>query len=71
MSNCRACSAPIRWAKTERGKKMPLDEKPETRAVVIGPELPKSPMFIAIQQVFIPHWATCPAGNRFRKRGTE
>ena len=28
MNACRRCKAPIIWAETERGKKMPLDAEP-------------------------------------------
>lgn len=69
MSNCRACDARIRWAKTERGKRIPLDEKPETRAVVVDPEKPGTDLVVRIRRVFVPHWATCPSSNQFRKGG--
>ena len=34
MSACRSCGAPIVWAKTPKGKMMPVDKEPSERGTV-------------------------------------
>ena len=60
MSECRNCKAPILWVDTKNGKKMPLNDKPFSAVHVkegIG----------EVIQVHMPHWATCPGADQFRK----
>ena len=70
------CAAPIVWALTEGGRRIPLNPDPHpdgtviltdhdgrTRArILTGPELP------AQQTAWQAHWATCPASSTFRRR---
>lgn len=49
---CRSCGATIRWGKTTNGRKMPVDFEP-----VDGPD----------GKQWVPHFATCPDANRWRK----
>ena len=35
MSACGSCGAPIRWARTEKGKSMPLDVSPNPRGNIV------------------------------------
>lgn len=37
MSRCKGCRAELRWARTEGGRKIPLDERPLRREEVVGP----------------------------------
>jgi hypothetical protein len=32
---CRSCGAPIQWAMTEKGKRMPVDLKPDERGNIL------------------------------------
>jgi len=69
------------WAETEKGKRIPLDPKPEKRIVVEQTYEPdgdpqsgfyvKSPIPAArFVDTFMPHHATCPEVEQFRKRGS-
>ena len=54
---CKKCKAKIRWIRTEKGKWMPVDPK-EITIITIEGETKKG---------YIPHWATCPNADEFRK----
>lgn len=67
MSVCRSCGAEIRWANTTTGARMPLDAEPEKRAVIVpGPAL--EPV-VRIVDTFTPHFATCPEGSEWSRKG--
>jgi hypothetical protein len=79
---CRACKAPIVWARTEHGRPMPLDAEPDsggnitlTRsagrlvAVVLVPAVLEALRDGGERRLFYrSHFATCPYGNEFRRR---
>lgn len=54
---CKKCKAEIRWIKTEKGKWMPVDPKEITLISIEG----------KIIKGYMPHWATCPNADYFRK----
>jgi len=61
MAKCKSCGQEIKWVEMATGKKMPLDIKPKQMIQVkdgIGQAIP----------VYMPHWATCPAADKFRKK---
>lgn len=76
VSACRSCGAPIRWALTERGRRIPLDPEPYT-----GPEPSglfrldgRVPTAIAVPPgaleagpVYRSHFATCPNAALHRR----
>lgn len=80
-SICKKCGAPIVWLTTPRGKKMPADavlreykENPEGKNSVLNDlgevikcdlQFEGTPTGLAR----IPHWATCPNADEFRRRG--
>lgn len=64
-SKCRGCGAPIRWAETDAGKRMPLDLKPEKRAVSEETEDGRS--IVRIVDAWVPHWGTCPVADTFKR----
>jgi hypothetical protein len=67
MANCRSCGAEIVWAKTERGKAIPLDAKPEKRFVL--EEVPMQRDRQARQvTTYVSHFATCPDADKFRSK---
>lgn len=75
MSVCRNCAAPILWARTEHGKRMPLDEAPvcdaiaETRGLYVLRETddPSGPLALAAwglegtEPHFRSHVSSCPS----------
>jgi hypothetical protein len=79
VSACRSSGAPIRWATTINGKRMPVDDEPVSDgtlvlsdpapdayapvALVIDPDAPT----LDDPPRFRPHWATCPHANEHRK----
>lgn len=75
MNTCRSCGAPILWAKTERGKMMPVDPDPSENGNV---ELvPRGTGFLAIVHgqaplgappLHLPHHATCEFADEWRTR---
>ena len=80
MARCKACGAEIKWIKMKSGKSMPVDSdailfdpwsenaKPDTFITVDG-EIVKGIPTPPVNTVgYKPHWATCPAASKFRKR---
>lgn len=81
MANCKACGAPIVWIATESGKNMPCDAAQtayradkQGKATIITPNgetlraTLETPPEDATGIGYIPHWATCPHANRFKKK---
>ena len=81
MSACRSCHAPIRWARTEHGRKIPLDVVEAPAATRHGlfalRDLASSegPLAIAVSRaqvmpgdpLYVSHFATCPNANEHRR----
>lgn len=76
---CRSCKAPVRWAMTDAGKRMPLDAEPNPKgewrlAAAPAGELPRavhvpeSRRDALERELMIPHWATCPYADRHRRK---
>jgi hypothetical protein len=81
---CRRCHAPIVWAITLRGRRMPIDAQPaqpgnEQATLAVWREddgrlrcrvLAKDepPAGRGREHLGVPHWATCPDANAFRNR---
>ena len=71
MSTCRGCGAEIKWAKTVKGKAIPLalDPHPDGNVELVnGIAYVKGQSDNPADVRHMPHHATCPAANRFRKR---
>lgn len=74
MPRCRSCPAQIRWVRTNKGGKMPLDDKPVVGGNIImigglavtltGDELEEARE--TGERLWMPHWATCPKAKRHR-----
>ena len=74
LSHCRACGAPIRWAKTRSGRRMAVSDSSDPNgtvlfdgdtAVVLGAQE------AALEQergslLFVAHASTCPASQPHR-----
>jgi hypothetical protein len=82
MTACRSCGAPILWAVTTGGKPIPLDAEPDAGGNVLmtgarvgtargfAPEVRVEagpPLFPDDSPRFMPHHATCPQADRWRK----
>ena len=68
MVACGACGAEIRWALTDRGARMPLDAEPVKRAILTMQPGSTDPL-VEVVDTFMPHHATCPKADQFRKKG--
>ena len=81
MAVCRSCGAEITWAKTSKGKMMPVDvsSDPEGNIVLydrLDPEDSKFKWFATIlgpaedkpEIVYTSHFKTCPNANQHRKK---
>lgn len=70
QATCKGCRAPITWAKTERGKTIPLDMPGEMRFVLIGFfDRNGAPYQQAIMhKTYTSHFATCPKATEFRRK---
>ena len=78
MAICRECIQAITWITTNTGRKMPVNMEPvyivtfegKDKFVLNGDIVPgrlakpgeKS------RKAFVPHWATCTAPNKFRRK---
>lgn len=77
VSACSAasCGAPIIWAHTEKGSRMPLDAQPSPAGSVLlygSPEHPRSRVVPRAERadrtdLRLSHWATCTKPQEFRR----
>jgi len=78
---CRSCKAPIIWAVTKTGKRMPVDETPTKGGnIILGMrwQLPPIAHVQTEQQLallrergevlYVSHFATCKQGKKWRKK---
>ncbi len=64
VSDCRSCGAPIFWAITPSGKRIPLDAEPvEQRGLFVFDNGYAKPPPVVYQS----HFATCPDADSWRK----
>lgn len=77
VSECKRCKAEIVWARTGRGKKLPLDAKPSSAGVFILEGGAHNPVTYRLSndaaatytgEKYQAHWATCPAADDFRNK---
>lgn len=76
MMTCTSCGAEIRWAKTEKGKWMPIDPLPAENGnivpigrgdQVLAHVLSKDENPEEHAHRYTSHYATCPNANQHRK----
>ncbi len=60
---CKTCDAEIVWAKTEKGRPIPLDREPELRYVREGES-----DIVILRSTYQTHFVTCPDAKEHRKR---
>jgi hypothetical protein len=70
-TRCKKCKEKIFFIKTEKKKRLqPFDVKPEMRMVMVNnpdPEAPQGEQLARMITTFMPHHATCPYAEEFRK----
>lgn len=74
MSECRSCGAPITWAITDNGKRIPLDAEPAPNGNLIlvdgvarTPRIDDDVPFLQ----YVSHFATCPNAQQHRRSRTK
>lgn len=76
ITQCRACRQPIIFAETSAGKVIPINAEPVAHGTVALFDGPGSGKVIALfgkkatsgaTELFVAHFATCPAAEQFRK----
>jgi len=79
-TSCSACGAPIRWATTTKGRRMPIDPEPHPEGNIRLQELddgiaPIAHVLDALdasmtsEPLYRSHFATCPEADEFRRKG--
>ena len=66
---CKSCGRPIFWAKTTKGKPMPIDREPDPAGNLIvmdGTALVVAPLAYPTRLHWRPHFATCPQAEWWR-----
>ncbi len=70
QSICKGCGAPITWAVTEHGKRIPLN-KPEKRFILVLVQTPtydRGDFYEArMRETYASHFSSCPKADEFRK----
>ena len=77
MSNCSSCGARVEWAKTDKGRRIPLDPAPNAAGnlIIVGNErklrvmhaLRKDEDPPPIVPRYTTHFTTCPNAGEHRK----
>jgi hypothetical protein len=73
IGKCRSCRAPIVWARTERGKRMPVDARPAADGTyrLDEPDRYEGPLAVydprGTGPRYASHFGTCPSAGQHRK----
>lgn len=71
VAECRSCKEPMIWARTGRGKKIPLDAEPSSAGNFVLEGDAQDPMTHMADPTYTgdkytSHFATCPNASNFR-----
>jgi hypothetical protein len=66
VPQCRSCGAPILWAVSKDGKRMPLNIDRSPGLVVEGEQSDGTPI-VASRPVYTSHFSTCPDADDWRR----
>lgn len=72
-SVCRSCGAQIRWHRTERGTRMPVDAQPHRDGNIRIDEndvarVTDPGLTLLAEPLYRSHFASCPHADQHRKR---
>lgn len=75
MSRCRSCQAPLLWAQTEKGRRIPLDPDPyageDPRGLYVlragGLAVAVTPDAFPGEPLYRSHFSTCPEAKEHRR----
>lgn len=74
MTTCRSCQAPIRWALTSKGRRIPLDPTPSPAGnLAFDLTEEEGASFVRVVPVgsrptlYTSHFATCPQAAQHRR----
>ncbi len=67
MATCKGCGAKIIWAITDRGKRMPIDEKSQSGFTINYDSVDKAHANGPLN-FHLSHFATCTVPDQFRKK---
>lgn len=74
MDTCRSCGAPITWARTSKGKRIPLDPDPVENGNVVVTDDGLATV-LSVERLanvtgprFVSHFVTCPFARQHRRR---
>lgn len=71
MAQCRTCEAPVIWADTQSGRKMPIDEQPTAKGNMVyvgGVARTASAEDRRLgRPLYTSHFATCPDADAHRR----
>ena len=67
QSRSKSCGEEIVWAKTQSGKVSPFNKKRQA-LWMIEPDLLGEPAAHSLGAGWVPHWATCPQADKWRKK---
>ena len=69
---CRGCHAPLRWARTESGKAIPLDPEPVPDGNIVVTDSGIAHFLrateMATSERYVSHFSTCVKRAHFRKQ---
>jgi hypothetical protein len=67
LSACRSCGAPVEWAETATGKRMPFNP-PIVTVPVLVPVIIDGRVVEDVDGATVSHFATCPDAKDWRRR---
>jgi hypothetical protein len=74
---CRSCRAPVTWAETEAGRRIPVDAEPSQRGnLVLRERTGLPPLAVVVVgavadgegPLHLSHFVTCPQASQWRGR---
>jgi hypothetical protein len=74
MSVCRSCGAPITWAETKSGRRMPIDADPveDGGTIMFAADGTTTVPYVIVRPAgegtHRPHWVTCFNADQHRRR---
>jgi hypothetical protein len=68
MERCRSCKQPIRWAFTEKKRRIPFDPDPHpTGNLIVEAGVARVAPAGSAPTMYLSHFATCPQAAAHRK----